>query len=54
MWYYRFREYISWIILFALLIAIAFYGYRLSTEQTLLRLGTGPQGSVTHQLGQEV
>jgi len=54
MWLYRLREYISWIILFALLIAIVFYGYRLSTEQTLLRLGTGPEGSVTHQLGEQV
>jgi TRAP-type uncharacterized transport system substrate-binding protein len=54
MWYYRLREYISWIIIFALLAAIVFYGYRLSTEQTLLRLGTGPQGSVTHEIGEQL
>lgn len=54
MWYYRVREYISWIILFALVTAVAFYGYQLATQQTLLRLGTGPEGSASHAVGQKL
>lgn len=54
MWYYRLQEYISWIIISALLVAIVFYGYRLSTGQSVLRLGTGPEGSVTYQIGQQL
>ena len=54
MWRYKVREYVSWIILFALVAAVAFYGYQLATQQTLLRLGTGPEGSAGHAAGKEL
>lgn len=54
MWYYRLRDYISWIIISALLAAIVFYGYRLSNEQNVLRLGTGAAGSLTHEIGRQL